>query len=236
MVKLLPEEKPEFSIKLTDLHNLEDLGILTTEQAKKARREIDSDNLYQLILSDPESWPPILITLTDKGYGVVDGDHRWIAASRKGMKEIRAECKAFSDLNAVIDAKFSANLTHGLKASVENRSDYARWLHTAFPEMTQEQIAEKCKIRQATVSKALKVNGEKKPEGQQKPEEKRKEIIQDCKRITRDASRLLEAIKAMSEAERRAAVAEAFTIRDRETLLGIVRLLQEQQAARPGEG
>jgi DNA-binding MarR family transcriptional regulator len=233
MVKLLPEENPGFVVKLSDLHDLEAVGLLTTKEARRARREIDQNHIYQLVLSDPDEWPKIIVTRTDAGYVVIDGYHRWEAARKKKMQELQAECKPFADVNAVIEAVFRANMKHGLKSSVANMSNYARWLKATFPNMKQEEIADRCQLKQSTVSKALKVNG--KLEGEQKAEEKRKVIIQDCKRVTRDASRLLDAIKTMSEAERRAAITEAFTIHDRETLTEIVRLLGEQQPRRPGE-
>jgi len=229
MVNLLPENKTDFSIKLSDLHSLESLGMLTTEQARKARRAIDEDHIYQLILSDPESWPPILVTLTDQGYAVIDGYHRWEAARKKGMKELPAECKSFPDLNAVVDTTFRANFPHGLKSSIENRSDYARWLAATYPDLTQQQIADRCQLKQPTVAKALaRKNGdqEKQQEERAKPEQVRKEVLQSCKHLTRDATHLLDSIRSLPESEQRAAIMEAFSIRDRETLLTIVHLLE----------
>jgi ParB-like chromosome segregation protein Spo0J len=230
MVNLLPENKTDFSIQLSDLHSLESLGMLTTEQARKARRAIDEDHIYQLILSDPEIWPPILVTLTDQGYAVIDGYHRWEAARKKGMKELPAECKAFPDLNAVVDATFRANFPHGLKSSIENRSDYARWLAATYPELTQQQIADRCQLKQPTVAKALaRKNGDKEKQQDEgtKPDQVRKEVIKTCKHLTQDATHLLDSIRPLPEEEQREAIMEAFSIRDRETLRRIVRLLEE---------
>jgi len=231
MVTLLPEVNPEISLKLSDLHALEAVDI---PNAKLARREIDPDHIYQLVLSDPDEWPPIMVTATDQGYVVSDGYHRWEAAKRKGMKEIRAEVKPFDNEHALIEATFRANMKHGLKSSVENRSNYARWLNLTFPELTQQQIAERCQLRQATVSKALAraKNGEQKPEeGAPAPEQRRKEVIRTCKHLTQDATHLLDSIKPLPEAEQRAAITEAFSIRDRELLRQILRLLEEAAPA-----
>jgi ParB-like chromosome segregation protein Spo0J len=223
MAKPLQEDKADFTLKISDIIPLEKSGIL---RAEMARREMDTDNIYQLVLSDPREWPPIETTLTDRGYVLIDGYHRVEAAKKKGMEALRAESKTYPDENAIIDATFRANFKHGLKASVENRSQYARWLHLTYPNMTQQEIADRCQIKQATVSKAIARAEEKPGEKEEKPGQARASVVRNSKHLARDAAQVLASIQALPENERRSAVTEAFSIKDREALLAIVHLIE----------
>ena len=227
MVKLLSENKKGLTLGLDDLHNLEDIGIAGTDLA---RRDLDEEHVYQLVLSDSDDWPEVLVTKTDRGYALMDGYHRREAARKKGMKELRAESRAYESENDVIEATFEANIKHGLKLSEENRSNYAYWLHITYPDMTQKDIADRCKIKQATVSRALARRAKPKvAPGAKSDEEKRREHARrTASRLTHDAVTLFSDINEMSESEQRAAILESLgSVEDRDKILKIAQLIEE---------
>jgi len=152
MVKLLAPTKAKMSPKLDQLRTLQEAGFPNGELAM---RELDEDLIYTLIMSDPADWPPILLTRTDAGYVIIDGRHRVEAAKRKGMKQIEATVKGYTSDTEAVEEAFQVNMKHGLRSSLQTRSDYAYWLHLTYPDMPQTEIAERAKIKQPTVSIAI---------------------------------------------------------------------------------
>jgi ParB-like nuclease family protein len=255
MVQLLKckehAEGEEFLIRIDQLHSLRDVGILTNPDARKAMRGVSQKQVERLMFSDPNEWPPIVVVLTDRGWAIVDGYHRRDAMKYKGLKEIKAECREFESEVAVIQAAYRANRKHGLPIPAESRSAYACYLHTVFPEMTQEELGHEAGISQPAVSIALsrreKAAEQKAPKAQEKPpdqlitkqpeplpEEKRHEsALQDWQTITRDIRKLLEDTQD-DELTRRAAMMEALTnIQDRDFLLEVAREIQAALAPPP---
>jgi len=169
MVTLLDEMKKTFSINIDELLSLEAAGIPNADLAK---RELDMEHVDMLVHSDPRTWLPIVVTRTSVGYVIIDGYHRVEAMREKGVDKIKATCKAFRTVEEVIEAVFRANLAHGLPASVENRSNYAYWLHITYPNLTQQEIAQRIGIRQSTVSVAIsrrEAAQRREPEGEKQP-------------------------------------------------------------------
>jgi ParB-like chromosome segregation protein Spo0J len=252
MVKPLEEDREDVIIKIDELISLEDAGIA---DADLAHRELDQEHLETLILSNPRTWPAILITKTDRGYVIIDGYHRREAAIDKKLDEIKATSQTYTSEQEIVEATFRANLTHGLKASAESRSNYAYWLHKTFPKMLQKDIAEKCGIKQSSVSIAIarreavagaaaklgllgattgqvQAEAKKQKEGEigQKAsaEEQHAHALRTCRNLTRDALRLFQDIDTLDRKEQREIVIEALTgIGDREKLLRVAQLLEE---------
>jgi hypothetical protein len=142
MVQLLANQE-ELILTPYDLISLKDAEL---RGGAFAMRELDPQNLESLMLSDPASWPPIKVTLCIRGYILIDGYHRWQVAKVREIERLSATCEAYASENDVIEAAFRANLQHGLKASSENKSDYAYWLHVTYPEMEQAEIAQRVGI------------------------------------------------------------------------------------------
>jgi len=169
-------------------------------------RELDQANLENLMLSDPNTWPAINVTHSLQGYILVDGYHRWEAAKRRQLDHLLATCEPFENENDIIEAAFRANLHHGLKASAENKSDYAYWLHVTFPEMEQAEIATRVGVTQSTVSKAIARREEevrRARKGEEEMDEKtRKNLIKkSCRSFTRGALRFLEEVDGLDDGE-----------------------------------
>jgi predicted transcriptional regulator len=152
MVELLKEDRQSLTLKLEDLASLQDAGL---DGAALVVRPLNKEHLETLILSDPKDWPPIIVTKTDIGHVIIDGYHRREAARAKGLASLKATSRTYKSDAEVVEATFRANLTHGLKASAENRSSYAYWLHLTYPDMEQKEIAQRCGITQPAVSIAI---------------------------------------------------------------------------------
>lgn len=147
--ELLREDRV-LSLDLHTLLTLRDVGL-----PAEAQRDLSQEHIDTLMGSDPLDWPPINVTKMSRGFLITDGNHRREAATKLGRTEIRAKCTTYHIINDVIEAAFSANLTHGLPASHKTRSDYAYWLHKTYPDMLQTEIAQRVHLKQPTVSGAI---------------------------------------------------------------------------------
>jgi ParB-like chromosome segregation protein Spo0J len=245
---LLEDDQSEFYINVDELHSLEETGFEDATEVREAR-PLDDFTVETLFFSNPRVWPPIFVTKTDIGYVVIDGNHRWEAARQRPLEQIRATSRTFKSADEVIEAAYTANLTHGKPASKENRSSYARWLHKKFPKLTQKDIGKRAGISQATVSEALarptpqvepkqpEVGGKRKapvpgdliPTGTQPEEEQRRRVaVKDWKTFMRDAKKIMEDTKDLDERMQRAAAMEALTnIADRDALLILAHFIEE---------
>jgi hypothetical protein len=197
-------------------------------------RDLDHENLERLQCSDPESWPPILVTLCTSGYLVIDGYHRWEVAKRQQLSTLKATCRAYHDENEVIEATFRANLFHGFKASAETRGDYAYWLHVTYPEMQQNDIACRAGITQGAVSKAIarrSNEARKVQQGETINEEKQKKQVQkSCRHFTRVATHFLEDVQQLDDMELRAIFNAVMTREEQVKLARISRLFTNEDA------
>jgi predicted transcriptional regulator len=204
MLELLPDQADRIMLSPYDLISLKDAGI---RGGAFAMRPLDEEYLESLALSDPTTWPAITVTLSIRGYVVIDGYHRWEITKREGFDTIRATCKPFSDENAVIEAAFRANLHHGLKASAENKSDYVFWLHTTYPKMEQKDIAQRVGVTQSAVSKAIARKEEELRQAQQEAEKEdgeqahKQDLQRSCRSFTRVALRFLKEFEELDDRE-----------------------------------
>jgi hypothetical protein len=149
LFELLREDRV-LSLDLYTLLSFRDVGL-----PAEAQRDLSQEHIDTLMGSDPLDWPPINVTKTSRGFVITDGNHRREVATKLGCTEIRAKCTTYHIINDVIEAAFSANLTHGLPASHKTRSDYAYWLHKTYPDMLQTEIAQRVHLKQPTVSTAI---------------------------------------------------------------------------------
>jgi DNA-binding MarR family transcriptional regulator len=204
MLELLPDREERLSLHPDDLISLKEAGI---RGGVLAMRELDADNLESLERSDPATWPPIKVTLSTRGYIVIDGYHRWEIAKRHQMR-LGATCIPYPDEHAVVEAAFRANLWHGLRSSRENRSDYAYWLHLTYPQMEQSEIAERVGVQQSTVSRAIARREEVLRQAREAQEtsiseeaRRQQQITKSCKSFTRGALRFLREADGLEDAE-----------------------------------
>ncbi len=121
-----------------------------------------SERYIQLLLaSDPGEWPPLMVSPNGAGgYYIIDGFHRYEAARRLGLKEVRCVVQEA----AGYPEAFEANLRHGLPLSLEDRKAYARWLyHNALPRgqsLSYREIARRSGLSDKTVKAAIEGDAE----------------------------------------------------------------------------
>jgi hypothetical protein len=158
----LPEEKPilqflqdsesDLTLKIDDIHPMREY---VKHLPVTLMRPIHAGHLESLVNSDPNTWPPIYVTLTNVGYVCFDGYYRIQASKVLQTETIKARSMPVKNLNDLIEARFRANLKHGLPASEATRSDYCYWLHLTYPTLSQRQIATRVGVAVSTVSRAI---------------------------------------------------------------------------------
>jgi ParB-like chromosome segregation protein Spo0J len=230
MSYLLPDTEDDLLLNLSDLISFKDAPI---SGGACAVRDLDRENLEHLQCSDPESWPPILVTRCTSGYLVIDGYHRWEVAKRRQLRAFKAICRAYQNENEVIEAAFRANLLHGLNASVETRGDYAYWLHITYPGMQQNDIARRVGITQGAVSKAIArwSNDARKAlqhEETCNEEMQKKQMKKSCRHFTRVATHFLDDVQQLNDVELRAIFNTVMTREEQAKLARISRLLTNE--------
>lgn len=204
MVELLTDREDRIYLSPYDIISLQDAGV---RGGTFAMRPLDPENLESLALSDPATWPAIKVTLTTHGYVLIDGYHRWEISKRQQLDRLLTNCEPFASENDVVEAAFRANLHHGLKASTENRSDYAFWLHLTYPQMEQAEIAARACVTQSTVSKAIARREEELRKARQQdeaePDEKTRkhQVKKSCRSFTRGALRFLDEVDGLDDEE-----------------------------------
>jgi ParB-like chromosome segregation protein Spo0J len=224
MVVYQGEEK-HLVLSLQDLISLKDAQIAA---GAFAMRPVDQTHVQQLVESDSESWPEIEVTLTTRGYIVIDGYHRWEAGKIKSLEYMKAICRPYASEQEVIQAAFEANLKHGLKASVQVRGDYAYWLHLSFPDLDQVAIAQKVGMTQGGVSKAIKKREElasQEQPGEIDEQERLRIVWQSCKHLAKGAIRFLDQVKDLNDEELLQIFQEIVKKEEKAKLVRVARLL-----------
>jgi predicted transcriptional regulator len=225
MVKLLKESFENQIIPLSKLITMQEAGIEDADLA----RELDDKKVEEFRLSDEQEWPAIEITASDKGYIVIDGRHRWRANELEKREGIKATCKPYASEAEIIEAAFEFNIRHGLGLNAKSRSNYAYILHKHHPEMKQEDIAKRCHISQAAVSKVIKRR--KKPTAAAKADKSAEEhggMRETLHTIDRGARKFLDSINKLSPEERRRAILDAIeSPEERDRLLDFAHQLEE---------
>lgn len=202
MAHLLADEEENLTLHPDDLISLKEARV---PGGAFAMRDLDKDQLESLSLSDPATWPPLLVTLCTSGYIVIDGYHRWHTAQEQEWS-LKANCKAYQSENDVVEAAFRANLRHGLKASKESKGDYAYWLHVTYSSMEQTEIAARVGMTQGGVSKAIARRDEEarkamKGEQEHASEEQQERIVQSCQKLARVAGQFLTDIEELEDVD-----------------------------------
>ena len=203
ILNFVPITKEDLLLTPHDLISLKDAGITG---GAFAMRSLNQAHLEHLQRSDPESWPPVLVTSSTDGYILIDGYHRWEVARQQHRKMLKATCQAYQNEQEIIEAAFRANLTHGLKASVETKGNYAYWLHVTYPELEQNDIARRVGITQGAVSKAIARRDKGAKEAMQQSEivdeeAQKRQLKNACRRFTRVATRFLTDVQQLDDTE-----------------------------------
>src|SRR5215211_7126833 len=71
---------------------------------------LEVKHIRLLLTSDPDTWPPLVVTPKEDGYAIVDGFHRYEAARRLGLTDLPCQVRP----SAGYPDAFEANIKHGL--------------------------------------------------------------------------------------------------------------------------
>jgi hypothetical protein len=119
-----------------------------------------------LMESDPNDWPEILVSPDGSGrYVVIDGFHRYEAASRLGTPLLR--CRVV--VGAGYPDAVAANVSHGLPLSMADRKDAARWYAAQYPNLSYREIGRRVGLSDKTVKSAIETSNTSEPKGRDTP-------------------------------------------------------------------
>jgi len=198
-VKLLPGNDERIELALDEIRELEDVGFIDGDLPV---RPIDKNHVEQLAASGLTGIPPLEVVKTASGYGLIDGRHRREAARVLKRAKILVHVGTYANEDAVIEAAFRANLTHGLKASMEDRIAYARWLYDNF-DLSQADMAKKLGVSQPTVSRIIRTFEKQDDEEQQVTSTARNDEEREYNLVQADyAKKLQKALEKFFENER----------------------------------
>jgi ParB-like chromosome segregation protein Spo0J len=113
---------------------------------------LDDEHLERLRASDTAHWPPLLVAPNETGsYDVIDGFHRLHVARDRQLPSLR--CAVVE--GAGYPEAFAANLAHGLPLTIQDRKDFAVWLHELEPTLSLRELARRSGLSDKTVKAAL---------------------------------------------------------------------------------
>ena len=119
-------------------------------------RSIDKTNVAALVACELKGVPPIEIVQTNRGPVVIDGYHRWQAATQLQHESLIGIARTYPSERAVIDAAFRANLKHGKQANGKTRTAYAFWLWVNDENMNPDEAAKKAGISPSALYRHIK--------------------------------------------------------------------------------
>jgi len=129
--------------------------IFPDEWCQPRLKGLEEKHVKLLLTSDPDAWPPLVVTPEEDGYAIVDGFHRYEAAWRLGLKDLRCQVKS----SAGYPEAFEANVRHGLPLSLEDRKAYAKWLYEYErpngERLSYREIGRRCCLSHHTVKAAI---------------------------------------------------------------------------------
>lgn len=135
------------------------LAAIMADEDYQPRRALNEAHVRQLMDSEPDAWPPVLVTLHDGGYLLIDGFHRLEAATRLGRETLA--CTVEPD--AGYPEAFAANIAHGLTLTIDERKDFVRWLADDEPGLSYRELGRRSGLNHETVKRALTEGADPEP-------------------------------------------------------------------------
>ena len=110
---------------------------------------------YASMMREDVSFPPVAVFQIEGKNALVDGFHRVAAAKRSGRKSIASILRQGTRGDAIKFA-ITANTSHGLRFTNEDKRRAVNLAMKAFPESTDRELAKLCAVSQPFVSKLRK--------------------------------------------------------------------------------
>jgi len=138
------------------------LDQITIDAGTQTRITMNEETIadYAVVMTkSPNKLPPVVVFVSGTEYLLADGFHRFMAAQRNGWREINAEVRKGSRLDAV---KYSlgANVGHGLRRSPADKRRCIEIALKEFGELSSRAIAEMCGVDDKTVEDERKSRSE----------------------------------------------------------------------------
>src|SRR5260221_6329031 len=146
------------------------------------REGLDPAHVRELMDVGPENWPPLVTTtgIVDPGsadeyatseqpYLLIDGFHRYEAALRLGLTEIRIEVRFAMRRVVALGLAMKANL-HGKVLSLSEKRARLLLMAEQDPTLSQGDLAKLCGVNQSSASRWLNEARADTPERQEKIE------------------------------------------------------------------
>jgi hypothetical protein len=141
-------------IPLSALHEDDGYQPRYLTDRKGEATSVKEAHVRALLKSNPEDWPPIVVTPTANGeYLVIDGLHRLEAARRLKLEALPA---VIEPNTGGYERAFALNRQHGLPLKLSDRKVFARWLAHRYPHYSLDEISRQVGINLPTVAAALK--------------------------------------------------------------------------------
>jgi len=135
------------------------LAAIVADEDYQPRHSLNETHVRQLMASEPDAWPPVLVTPQDGGYLLIDGFHRLEAATRLGLETLA--CTVVPD--AGYPEAFAANMAHGLTLTIDERKDFVRWLADDEPGLSYRELGRRSGLNHETVKRALTEGADPEP-------------------------------------------------------------------------
>jgi len=127
------------------------LAAIVADEDYQPRRALNGAHVRQLMATEPDAWPPVLVTPHDGAYILIDGFHRLEAASRLGRETL--VCTVVP--GAGYPEAFAANMAHGLTLTIDERKDFVRLLADDEPGLSYRELGRRSGLNHETVKRAL---------------------------------------------------------------------------------
>ena len=159
-----------------------DLTQLIADEDYQPREETRESHVRLLMASDPDTWPPLLVSPNGDGrFCVIDGFHRLEAALRLGIPAL----PCIIDASAGYAEGFAANLHHGLVLTLADRKAFACWLHEEEPALSYRELGRRSGLHHETVKRALEEDGEPAAVRHQSPPDPIRQLVRQVDRTYR---------------------------------------------------
>lgn len=133
---------------------------IKTESGTQTRVMINEDTVadYAEAMESGVEFPPIVVYHDGTDYYMADGFHRCLGASRIGLKEISAEIRKGTRIDALKYA-LGANCTNGLRRTNDDKHRCVEIALREFPDWSDRKIEEACGVSDYLVATVRKETG-----------------------------------------------------------------------------
>ena len=122
-------------------------------------RDIDEDHVTALVAAnEPDTWPPIVVTMIGMQFGLIAGQHRREAARRLELTSLPAYVRTYNQATLLRSAyldMWEDNARNGLTYTIAERKEYAVTLSVIYPDMSYNEIGRRAGIDDKTAKSAV---------------------------------------------------------------------------------